>query len=89
MSDHRSPGHAPRLAREVADTRQRLVTGGLFYLLGWVVVAAPSDVMRSHAVAGGLVGLAFLLLAMLRYWPRPPAEDSPPAQLQAWLDTRW
>ncbi|HEX4853427.1 GGDEF domain-containing protein [Arenimonas sp.] len=89
MSEDASPVQAPRLVREVADTRQRLVTGGLFYLLGWLVVAAPSDVMQSHAALGALVGVAFLLLAALRYWPRPPAEEAPMAQLQAWLDTRW
>jgi diguanylate cyclase (GGDEF)-like protein len=89
MQDPTSQAVAPRLAREVADTRQRLVTGGLFYLLGWIVVAAPSGVWEDHRLAGSLVGLAFALLAALRFWPPPPAEDSPAERLQAWLDSRW
>lgn len=89
MQDQTPPVQAPRLAREVFDTRQRLVTGGLFYLLGWVVVALPSGVVENHAVAGALVGLAFLLLALLRFWPPRPPEDAPIARLQAWLDSRW
>jgi diguanylate cyclase (GGDEF)-like protein len=89
MQQQSTPVQAPRLAREVADTRQRLVTGGLFYLLGWAVVAVPSDVMREHALAGALVGLAFLVLAILRFLPKPPPEDAPIARLQAWLDSRW
>lgn len=80
---------APRLAREVADTRQRLVTGGLFYVLGWIVVALPSDILANHPLAAGLVGLAFLLLAALRVVPRPPPDKAPAARLQAWLDSRW
>ena len=89
MQDQARPVQSPRLAREVADTRQRLVTGGAFYLLAWVVVAAPSDAFASHALASGLVGLAFLLLAILRFLPRPPPDDAPAARLQAWLDSRW
>lgn len=84
-----STAYAARLAREVADTRQRLVTGGLFYVIGWGVVAAPSNVAGHHPLAGGLVALALMALAALRFWPPPPGEDAPVAELQAWLDSRW
>lgn len=89
MQQQTTPVAAPRLAREVADTRQRLLTGGLFYLLGWGVVAAPSDVAREHPLAGSLIVVAFLVLAALRYWPKAPPDDASPERLQAWLDSRW
>ncbi|HEU0152326.1 MAG TPA: GGDEF domain-containing protein [Arenimonas sp.] len=80
---------ASRLAREVADTRQRLVTGGLFYVAGWGVVTASGDVWQDHALAAGGVGLALALLAVLRFLPGPPPQDAPVERLQAWLDSRW
>ncbi|GAB2498250.1 GGDEF domain-containing protein [Arenimonas alkanexedens] len=89
MLDPISSDDAPRLTREVADTRQRLLAGGLFYLVGWLVVASPSGIWTNHPVAGSLVGLAFMALAALRFWPRMPAEGASSAQRQAWLDSRW
>jgi len=58
-------------------------------MLGWVVVAVPGDVLKNHAVAGGLIGLAFLVLAALRFWPPAPRQGAPVEKLQAWLDARW
>lgn len=77
-----------RLAREVADTRQRLAAGGLFYLLGWVVVSSPGRVFGTHPLAWVFVVVGFLLLAALRRWPTP--DDGAPAKaLQGWLDRQW
>ncbi len=89
MQHQTSPADAPRLAREVADTRQRLLTGGLFYVLGFVVVTAPGDVWENHVLVASLVGLGFIALAALRFWPRPPPEHASVADLQSWLDSRW
>lgn len=77
-----------RLAREVADTRQRLAAGGVFYLLGWVVVSAPGRVLHEHPLAWVALAVAFLLLAALRRWP-VPREGATAAQLRAWLDRQW
>ncbi|WP_162782074.1 GGDEF domain-containing protein [Arenimonas caeni] len=81
--------HLPRLSREVADTSARLVTGGLFYLFGWIVVSVAGDVFENHAVLGFGVGLAFLVLAILRVRPRHPPLDAPRPRLERWLDRQW
>lgn len=78
-----------RLAREVADTRQRLVTGGLFYPVGWLVVSAPGAVPAVHTLAWVLITLAFLALASLRFWPPAPDETAGIDRLGAWLDRQW
>ncbi|MBW8312049.1 MAG: GGDEF domain-containing protein [Rhizobium sp.] len=79
----------PRLAREVADTAQRVVTGGVFYLLGWIVVSVASDLNAQHLVSTYGVGLAFIALALMRVWPRPPAPGATRRALEAWLDRKW
>jgi diguanylate cyclase (GGDEF)-like protein len=81
--------HLPRLSREVSDTAARLVTGGLFYVFGWMVISVAGEVFDNHAVLGAGVGLAFLVLAMLRVWPRQPALDATRPQLERWLDRQW
>ncbi|MCM2355124.1 MAG: GGDEF domain-containing protein [Arenimonas sp.] len=79
----------PRLAREVADTAQRVVTGGVFYLLGWVVVSVAAGLPSKHPGTAALVGLAFTALALMRIWPRPPAAGATRRRLEAWLDREW
>jgi len=78
-----------RLAREASDTRQRLVTGGLFYPLGWLVVSAPGEVSAEHTLAWTLIGVAFVVLAGLRFWPAVPDQREGSARLMAWLDRQW
>ena len=78
-----------RLAREAADTRQRLVAGGLFYVLGWLVVSAPGDAFAEHTVVWTAITLGFLALAGLRFWPRAPDEDEDIGRLKAWIDRQW
>ena len=78
-----------RLTREVADTRQRLALGGLFYLAGWAVVSSVAPVYPDHALAGIAVSLLFLLLAALRVLLRAPGADEAPARQQRWLDQQW
>ncbi|PZO07531.1 MAG: GGDEF domain-containing protein [Lysobacteraceae bacterium] len=78
-----------RLTREVADTRQRLALGGLFYLAGWAVVSSVAPVYPRHALAGVGISLGFLLLAALRVLLRAPRVDQPPERQQRWLDLQW
>ncbi|MDY0022861.1 GGDEF domain-containing protein [Arenimonas caeni] len=65
------------------------MTGGLFYVFGWMVISVAGEVFDNHAVLGAGVGLAFLVLAMLRVWPRQPALDATRPQLERWLDRQW
>ncbi len=78
-----------RLTREVADTRQRIALGGLFYLAGWAVVSGVAPVYPGHAFAGAGISLAFLALAALRVLVKAPAAAEPPARQQRWLDLQW
>lgn len=78
-----------RLTREVADTRQRIALGGLFYLAGWAVVSSVAPVYPRHALVGVGISLAFLLLAALRVLVKAPAPTAPPARQQRWLDLQW
>jgi len=78
-----------RLAREVADTRQRVTLGGLFYLAGWIVVGGFASVYARHALLGGVIASAFLVLAALRVMIRVPAAGAPADEQQVWLDRQW
>lgn len=79
----------PRLTREVADIRQRIALGGLFYLAGWAVVSGVAPVYPRHALAGIGLSLAFLALAALRVLVKVPGVTEPPARQQRWLDIQW
>jgi diguanylate cyclase (GGDEF)-like protein len=78
-----------RLIREVADTRQRVLLGGVFYLAGWAVVGGFASVYSKHPVAGSLIAAAFLVLAALRFALRAPSSEQPAALQAAWLDRQW
>ncbi|GAB2663516.1 GGDEF domain-containing protein [Arenimonas aestuarii] len=78
-----------RLAREAADTRQRLIAGGLFYVLGWLVVSTAGDVFREHTAIWAATALAFLALAALRFWPAVPDQQLGMDRLRQWLDRQW
>lgn len=79
----------PRLTREVADTRQRVALGGLFYLAGWAVVSSVAPVYPRHALVGAGISIAFLVLAALRVLVKAPAPAEPPVRQQRWLDVQW
>lgn len=78
-----------RLAREAADTRQRLVAGGLFYVIGWLVVSAPGAVVVEHTLSWLLITGTFLVLAALRVWPAVPDERVGVVGIGRWLDRQW
>jgi len=78
-----------RLAREAADTRQRLVAGGLFYVIGWLVVSAPGAVLVEHTLAWLLITVAFAMLAALRFWPAVPDAHAGADRIGQWLDRQW
>ena len=78
-----------RLVQEVADTRQRLVLGGLFYLVGWCVGAGFAGLpSRQPWLAAGIAAL-FLVLAFLRL--RLRRRDPAPGLVaqHGWLDQAW
>jgi len=76
-----------RLSQEVADTRQRIALGGLFYLAGWALIATYAPVYSQHPLAGTLIFAGFLVLAVLRWVIRPPVEDA--RARRNWLDVQW
>ncbi len=76
-----------RLSQEVADTRQRVMLGGVFYLAGWLLVAAYAPVYQDHVWAGAAISVGFLLLAALR-WALPASASDPQSQ-HRWLDQQW
>ncbi len=78
-----------RLVREVADTRQRVLLGGVFYLVGWAVVGGFAAAHSRYPLASGLVAAVFLGLAALRFLLRAPAIGKDAAAQTAWLDRQW
>lgn len=83
-----APGAADygRLRQEVLDSRRRTSIGGLFYLVGWVLIGIYSPLWQWHPVVAWVVAGAFLLLAALRFIP--PRFDTE-AGLRRWLDRLW
>jgi diguanylate cyclase len=79
------PGGTP-LSEVVRDTYLRSRTGGVFYLLGWVVVAVTGRAFAAEPVAAWLISAAFLALVPLRYRFAPPREPDA-ARQERWL--RW
>ena len=89
MNEGRAEDARLRLVREVADTRQRVRLGGVFYLAGWAVVGGFASVYSRHPVMGGLVAAAFIVLAALRFLLRAPSAAEAAGIQQAWLDRQW
>lgn len=77
-----------RLAHEVAETRRRMVIGGSFYVLGWLLVCLFTPVVRAHLWPSLLLAAFFIGLAIVRVVLRPPAAGGPEA-LTRWLDLQW
>lgn len=76
-----------RLRQEVLDTRRRTLIGGLFYLFGWLLIAAYSPLREQYPVlAWGAAG-GFGLLATLRFAIRPTLDTA--ATQKRWLNLQW
>jgi diguanylate cyclase len=86
-----SPLSAPslrRFAQEIDDTRRRVVIGGTFYVLGWLLVAIFTPVHVHYPLATWLVSGYFVGLAIARVLLRPPPEVETARRL-AWLNLQW
>jgi diguanylate cyclase (GGDEF)-like protein len=77
-----------RLGHEVAETRRRMVIGGSFYVLGWVLVCLFTPVVPSYPATSIVLALFFVGLAIARVVIRPPQSEDP-AVLTRWLDLQW
>lgn len=77
-----------RLAHEVAETRRRMVIGGSFYVLGWVLVCLFTPVVRTYPLTALALAAFYVGLAILRVVLRPP-EDGPAEAMVRWLDWQW
>lgn len=92
--DHRPIEAQPRarlasgtpLSEVVRDTYLRSRTGGVFYLLGWLVVALTGHAFAVAPAYAWAVTAGFVALAPLRFLLSPPAEPDPALQAR-WL--RW
>jgi diguanylate cyclase len=77
-----------RLAQEVDDTWRRAAVGGLFYLVAWLVVGGYGGAFTHYpAISWGLAA-AFLVLALARFWHRPPLDASATTRLR-WVYAMW
>ena len=77
-----------RLAHEVAETRRRMVIGGSFYVLGWVLVCLFTPVVRTYPLTALALAAFYVGLAILRVVLRPPGDGAAAAMVR-WLDTQW
>ena len=77
-----------RLAQEVDETRRRMVIGGTFYVLCWLLVCLFTPVVRVYPWTTLGVAVAFLGLAVARVVLKPPVSDDA-AVLTRWLDGQW
>ena len=74
------------LSEVVRDTYLRSRTGGVFYLLGWLVVAVTGGAFAAAPAPALVLTAAFLALAPLRFRFAPPREPDA-AKQNSWL--RW
>jgi diguanylate cyclase len=63
---------ARRLWQELIDTHERVRSGGLFYLAGWLLIAAYAPVFGAHPRVATGITAAMLLLATFRLMLRRP-----------------
>ncbi len=77
-----------RFAQEIDDTRRRVVIGGSFYVLGWLLVAIFTPVFAHYPLATLLVAAYFVGLAIARIVLVPPAEPAT-ARRMTWLNLQW
>ena len=77
-----------RLRHEVDETRRRMVVGGVFYVLGWLLVCLFTPALRVYPASSLVIAVTFIGLAVARVLIRPP-DSKDPKQLAVWLDIQW
>jgi diguanylate cyclase len=77
-----------RFAQEIEDTRRRVVIGGSFYVLGWMLVAIFTPVFSHYPVTTLLISVYFVGLATVRIVYVPPAEPATDRRM-FWLNVQW
>ncbi len=77
-----------RFAQEIDDTRRRVVIGGSFYVLGWLLLAIYSPVFNHYPIPTVLIALFFIGLAIARVVIVPPAAPAT-ARRMVWLNLQW
>lgn len=77
-----------RLAHEVEESRRRMVVGGVYYVLGWLLVCIFTPAVRVYPVTAIVLALLFIGLGVLRLLVKPPAGDDPSDKVR-WLDIQW
>lgn len=77
-----------RLAHEVDETRRRMVVGGVFYVLGWLLVCLFTPAVSVYPWASLTIAVIFVSLAVARLALRPPVSQDPRV-LTHWLDLQW
>jgi len=80
--------HSRRLTQEVADTYQRALTGGAFYLMAWFIVGIYGRAFERAPLASWLLAMAFAGLALARFFHRPLHEGDAAACIR-WLYVHW
>ena len=75
----------PRLQQERVDTVLRLRLGGVFYVIGWLVICIAADLHQTHTLAAWAIGASFVvgMLVRLRFSTRPLVADH-----AVWRDIR-
>lgn len=74
------------LEREITDTHRRTLVGGVFYLVGWLIVAGYGGAFTRAPGLSLLLAGAFLLLAVARHLVAPPADLE---RGRLWLAWNW
>ena len=77
-----------RLTQEVADTYQRALTGGAFYLVAWLIVGIYGDAFTRAPLASWFLAAAFAVLAFARFLHRP-LRGGDEATCIRWLYVHW
>jgi len=90
--DHRATPEVPappRLLLELGETLQRLRLGGPFYVLLWLLAGTASGLWEVARWPFLLLGLAFLLLAVLRFRIHGVPAESTTQAVHRRLDRIW
>jgi diguanylate cyclase len=77
-----------RFAQEIEDTRRRVVIGGSFYVLGWLLIAIFTPVFSYYPTVTSLLAAYFVGLAIVRIVYVPPPEPATERRM-FWLNVQW